>query len=249
MLGKVFILMVCFSVSVLENVSASSVDQEQLLHSSYNDWGSGCGQVFVAGETGWLTGIQMVIEDNNNPGTIEIYLWHADEQGKPTGEKLATAYFNKSSVTSPTADWYTALFDHPYAQIAGERLAFTIELMTSGTTGWNEYGYVRSNSYQDGFRIGFYGGGSFYTYPDEDWAFKSLVIPQPELMCAMDSSSSFILSVPASEPDAMYVLESAHDPNGVWSSVTSLQGTGSVLNWNLSGLSSGQSVYRIQVAP
>jgi hypothetical protein len=230
---------------------ASDVEQSQETHSLYNDWGNGTGQTFRPAINGLLTGLEVVIENNNNPGTIEVYLWRADPTGKPAGPKLATGYLDRTNVISPTPAWYTVPFEEPYPQSAGEYLAFTIFLRTSGASGWNEYGYVNTDTDTNGFRILYdppWSPGYFSASPGSDWAFRTLVIPAPRLLFTKTHSTSLTLSTPTSEPDAEYILQICTNLAGhVWSNIATNTGEGGSLIWGLPVQSDGQSCFRLNV--
>jgi hypothetical protein len=224
---------------------ASVVDQSQTNQNNYGDWGNGSGQTFVAGKDGLVTGMQLLIENDDNPGTIEVYLWRTDGAGKPIEPSVARGFLDKTMVTSSSPTWYTIPFDEPYAQSDGESLAWTIELLTSGTNGYNQYGYITEDVYTNGIGIT-YDPPWYWTYSYMDWAFKTLVIPAPELSCSMPTTASLLLSVLSSETDAEYVLQSRQDlSQGTWSNVATNSGTTAPLIWDLPMGSKLQIFYRL----
>ncbi len=248
---KIFAIPLLVAGLLVPAVFASVVDQSQTNKSGYADWGHGNGQTFVSKIDGILSGLQFLIEDNINPGTVEVYLWQTDDAGKPIEPKLATGYLNKTNITYPTPTWYTVEFDEPYAHSYGERLAFTIFLVTSGTSGWNDYGYVDTDLYTNGFRINYdapWNPGSFFSSPDSDWAFRTLVIPSPKLLCSMENQANLTLSTVSSEPDAQYILQTRTNlTHGMWSTITTNTGDDTILIWNVPIEFDSQRFFRLNV--
>jgi len=243
----ILVILITCSAIALTLLQASEVDQFQDIHTLYSDWGHGSGQVFIPATRGLLTGLEFVIKDNHNPGTIEVYLWKADATGRPIEPKLATAYLDKTDVTSPTSSWYSVQFDQPYAQSPGERLAFTIFLLTFGGNGWNDYGLVNTDTYTNGFRI-YYESPYFGAYPDSDWTFRTLVIPSPEIDIAGATATGLTITTPSSEPDAQYVMQTCSNlPQGAWSNIATNFGDGSALSWDVQANGKRQKFFRLNV--
>jgi len=220
------------SIFLCYQLSASVVDQSQLNCSGYEDWGHGSGQTFVAEKDGLLTGVEFFIDDFTNPGSSEVYLWRTDESGKPIEPKLATGYIDKSTLTNTVPAWYSIEFDTPYAQSSGERLAFSIFLLTFGSEGWNNYGLINYNSYTNGCRI-YWSSGNFSSSPDSDWTFKSMVIPTPDIYINTGTSNIFGIHTTSSEDDATYVVQSCTNlTQPDWCDVATNAGSGQPLSWD-----------------
>ena len=245
----IFVFTICLS---LASAFATSIDQSQVLSTGYNDWGDGTGQTFIPSTQGLLTGVEFAIQYSSNPGTIEVYLWKADTTGKPIEPKLATGYLNKTDVNLATSAWYTITFDQPYAQSPGDKLAFTIHLVTSGSSGgWNNYGYVNSNSYTNGCKIIYsptWNPGYFSSTPGTDWTFKTRVIESREIEFNRNSISGLALSISLSDPDAKYVLQTCTNLSlNLWQDSDMKLGTGGSLSWIVSPNSEGQKFFKLKI--
>jgi hypothetical protein len=244
-----FVLTACLSMA---SAFATSIDQSQVVSTGYNDWGDGTGQTFIPSVRGLLTGVDFAIKYSSNPGTIEVYLWKADAKGKPIEPKIATGYLDKTAINLATSAWYTISFDQPYAQSPGERLAFTIHLVTSGSSGgWNDYGYVNSNLYTNGCKISYspsWSPGYFNSTPNTDWAFRTRVIPSSDINLSRVGVSGLELSTPSSDCDAYYVLQTCTNlSSGLWQDLTSRLGTGAPLIWALSPGTDEQKFFRLRI--
>lgn len=169
MLKRLLIVWIILCLSVVS--IRAYTDQAQTNYDHFNDFGNGYGQSFVAGTQAFLTGINIVIQDNAHPGSFEMYLWKTDADGFTNGDPVAVGHLLKTEITSPEPHWYFVRFDAPYQQTLGEYLAFTINSLTSGTNGYNEFGYNTSNAYTNGMIITDRALSSY------DWAFKTIVDP------------------------------------------------------------------------
>ena len=215
---------------------AIGADQVQEDHSLFNDWGSSNGQTFIPAIDGMLYGIEIAIETNNNPGSIEVFLWRTDSAGKPIEPALTSGYFDKTNVVHPYPAWYPVFFDPPYIQTPGEKLAFTISLLTSGPSGWNEYGYVDTDTYPRGCRILYNPSwlpGTFSSYSNSDWAFRTLVIPDtPMSFTIQDAEPSYTFGSVSSEEYIQYALQVCTNlSTEAWSNISVQIGSGAPLTW------------------
>jgi hypothetical protein len=241
------VLLICTAISG-GLLRASHVEQSQEEHLLYNDWGTGNGQTFRTTIGGLLTGIEVVIENTTKPGSVEVYLWRTGPTGEPIEPKLATGYLDRTNVLASTSAWYTISFEKPYAQSADECLAFTIVPKSPGI-GWNEYGFVNTNAYTNGLRILYappWDPGYFSAWTDSDWAFRTLVIPTPRLLCAQTKSTELTLSALTTDPDAEYVLQTCTNGNcESWSNIATNTGNNGSLIWGVPIESHGQSYFRL----
>lgn len=251
----ILLLIIASACSI--SLCASQIDQSQEVHEVYYDFGSGAGQSFTAQMDGLLTGIQIVIQNSSNPGTIEMYLWKTDTSGKPVSPKLATGYLNKTQVTSTTSTWYTISFDQPYAQSEGEQLAFTIFLVTSGSSGWNDYGLANTDSYSGGCRLTYsppWSSTYFQEYTSSDWAFRTLVSSSfseptsPEIGIIKASSLAYTIVSLTSESDSLYTLQTCTNLiQGVWNNTTTKQGNGNSLEWTVTPAEAPTKFFKLKV--
>ena len=221
---------------LLGTSSAIGADQVQEDHSLFNDWGSSYGQTFIPAIDGMLYGIEIAIETNNNPGSIEVFLWRTDSTGKPIEPPLTSGYFDKTNVVHPYPAWYPVFFDTPHIQTPDEKLAFTISLLTSGPSGWNEYGYVDTDTYPRGCRILYNPSwlpGTFSSYSNSDWAFRTLVIPDtPMSIAKQDNEHSYTFGTVSSEEYIQYALQACTNLNAeAWSNISVQVGSGAPLLW------------------
>lgn len=221
---------------LLATTAVLGADQTQEDHSLFADWGSGHGQSFMPATTGVLYGLEIAIETNDNPGSIEVFLWKTDSSGRPFDPPLTSGYFDKTNVVHPHPSWYPVFFDPPYTQTPGEKLAFTITLLTSGSSGWNDYGYVDANAYPNGCRILYdpsWLEEPFTSYSNSDWAFRTLVIPETQLTFTKPyAEPSYIFGTVSSEEYIVYALQLCSNLSvDTWSNISVQAGTGAPLTW------------------
>ncbi|OGV70700.1 MAG: hypothetical protein A2283_16585 [Lentisphaerae bacterium RIFOXYA12_FULL_48_11] len=155
-------------------ITNANIDQAQTNYTAFSDFYSGCGQSFLSGQYGFLSGIEIVIKDNINPGSFEMNLWRTDAEGLPNGSSIATGRLMRTAITYPEPHWYFVKFDVPYQQVPGEQLIFTLELLTERTSGYNQYGYHVSSSPNA------YTNGMWFPACNPtttDWAFKTIIDP------------------------------------------------------------------------
>ena len=257
--AKLMSLLFFVSALVAGIAAASSVDQAQESAPVFNDWGDGTGQTFVPAVEGSLIGIDLFVKKTTHPGTIEVYLWKTTESGHPIEPCLATGVLDKADIVTPTNAWYGILFDQPYQQAPGERLAFTKHLVTSGSDGWNEYGYANSaTAYTNGFMIIYnpeWHPGTFDAYPSRDLAFKTRISPLPAVFLNITPTDDggFVLSTSTSRTNETYVLQEHKEflaGYEWWNWRDTKNGTGASLSWIVPPQDVwGQRFYRIKIQP
>jgi len=133
-------------------------------------FGSPFGQSFVPTSLQPLIGVGLAVVNNAGAGDIQISLYHSD----PSGSTLLGGPIISGRITAAQIDsyytgvatplWFPVYFDQPYAQTAGEHLAFTIE----GGGALNFY-YALGSSYS---------GGRVLADDTKDLTFTTLV-PEP----------------------------------------------------------------------
>ncbi|NJL71746.1 MAG: hypothetical protein HC888_09050 [Candidatus Competibacteraceae bacterium] len=187
------------------------------------DYGTGQGQSFLlpAGET--VAAIQLHIGSaGNDGGSIFVRLWEATGSpgssfGRASAQPVATGTLDRSNV-SGTPDWFTIVLDQSYTNQGptAAYLVFEIELLTSGSDGWNNYSYSNQEPYSGGHSA--YWTGSQYTIRDgQDLAFRILD-------SARDASIQEILLVVDFITDNIYEVDPETGAQSVVSDDPRLQG-------------------------
>jgi hypothetical protein len=148
------------------------------------------GQTFVASVDGSLVGVRLVVQGGKWSGDYPagsdtiVRIRGVGADGVPLRDALAQGMIRRTDVSPTEARWITILFDQPYSQSAGERLAVMVEDLTSGPAGWNDYGRQSGDVYPDGQRFSLdFDNPLTLTQPAPsaiDWAFETLVaVPEP----------------------------------------------------------------------
>jgi hypothetical protein len=177
------LLLIVVSASV---AGGAIIDQSQTVFSSTNDISQGdrTGQTFTAGISGSLSGIRLVVEGrgfSTSPafGSDFVLRLRSTASGTPTNTVLAAATVSRSQIEAGTAKWITIQFARPYAQTAGEILAFTIEeLSGGGVNGFNDYGQADGNLYSRGQYFSSFTPGQPLAPSTRDFAFQTIVVPE-----------------------------------------------------------------------
>ena len=150
---KSFVAVALVLLSSRENVLGSvvmDVSQRQIDFVADLSQGDRSGQSFVAQATGDLIGIRIPFQaagfgpdfPAGSDATIRLRKLHNEI---PYENPLAIGYATAESLSTTEPIWLEILFEEPYYQHRGERLAFMIELETSGENGWNDAGMTMSD--------------------------------------------------------------------------------------------------------
>lgn len=161
------------------------IDQSQPNYSYTADLSSygTSGQTFQAGMDGLLVGIRLMVEGRGGSGpygsAFRVDLHQVSFSNVVNPQVLVSGTRQKTGILRVQPQWIEILFDEPYPQTQGQRLAFTIqELSGGGTSGWNQYGMQAGNVYAGGRYFGHY-TTSPLTTSNTDFAFETIVIPEP----------------------------------------------------------------------
>jgi len=158
----------------------SEVIIEQNVVTNEADYGSGFGQSFLLPSGATLSAIQIHIGSvGNGGGSAVLRLWEADGQlgsyfTRQGSSPVATGTLNRSDLAPPQG-WTTIILDKEYVNLspAPVYLVFEIELLTSGSDGWNNYSYSNLNSFDEGYSV--YWTGNQYAIRDgQDLTFRLL---------------------------------------------------------------------------
>jgi hypothetical protein len=178
----------------------SLIDQSQTAYSTTADLHSdgSSGQTFTAGTDGDLIGIRLLLEGAgyNAPrpygSDFQVNLRTVSAQNVVSQTIVATGYQSKTGIERKTVKWFEILFDQPYHQTEGQRLAFTIhELSGGGSNGWNNYALKSANPYAGGQQFYSFSGSplSSSTY---DMAFETIVVPEPAAIILLSIGALFM---------------------------------------------------------
>lgn len=170
--------------------AATIVDQSQTGFSATNDISlSGrTGQTFTTGVSAPLVGLRLLVEGKGFSGnpvfgsdiTVSI---RSTLNGTPTSNILASGTLLRSNLIRNTPIWVAIEFDQPYQQTAGALLAYTIlETSGGGAAGFNEYGELDGNPYSSGRSFITYTEGQALSASTKDYAFETLVAPEPNAL-------------------------------------------------------------------
>ncbi len=214
------------------------------------DYGSGTGQSFLlpAGKT--AAAIQLHIGSvGSGGGSIFVQLWRAT--GAPgsyftrmDAEPVATGTLDRSQVVG-TPGWYTVMLNTPFINNTGSPvyLVFDMELLTSGSGGWNNYSYSNQNSYSGGHSVGWSGAQSRYSIRDtQDLTFRILdAAPEPTIHVAVTPAAqgqSAYAEIVVTNAMVGYDYTCCMSGNPgqakyLWNRLSTKQGTGSALTWKL----------------
>lgn len=169
-----------FSVENILRLTRAAIVVEQEAKSGAVDYGTGTGQSFLlpAGQT--VAAIQLHIGSvGNGGGSINVRLWEAT--GGPGshftrlgGELIATGELDRSAVFG-TPDWFTINLDQSFTNSGNESvyLVFDIELLSSGSEGWNNYSYSDENSYDGGHSV-YWHADNYVIRDGQDLSFRIL---------------------------------------------------------------------------
>ena len=165
------------------SVSAQFIDQSQTTISQFDDIGSKSGQTFTAGINASLTAVRLRVAAHSNGsifGSDFVLSLRSTLSGTPTNTILASGNFSRSVLQPNVPQWVTVDFGTPYQQIAGQRLAFTIqELSGGGVNGYNTYGNTPTNPYTNGQMFFDFTPGQPLASSSSDFAFQTVVLPEP----------------------------------------------------------------------
>ena len=232
-------------------------DQTQESYDRVDDGASGdnAGQFFVAGETGLLVELRLIVSgakwSGNYPfGSDErIRIRKVAEDGTPIYDPVSTGMVYRSAVQLNTPQWVTVPLDPPYHQTQGEKLCFMMEgLSGGGSHGWNNYGVSTVDSYTNGFRfisIDFQ-QHKVYTSSVPDFAFETIVHPSP--LFSTFSSREGTLKMELTHTFTNYVYHLWRSTNllaGEWQYDSSKTGTVDGLEWRIPSVGTGSKFYRV----
>lgn len=229
---------------------------EQSIISGEADYGSGQGQSFLLPPGGTAGAIQLHIGSvGNNGGSIHVRMWEATGAPGSYFTRVGTApvaegTLDRSDVFG-TPGWFTISLDVPYTNATGTEvyLVFEIELLTSGSGGWNNYSYSNLNSYSGGNSV-FWNGSQYAIRDGQDLTFRILddpsappnpSFPKSSLTITVtpsvdDSTSYTSLTISDSIEGYKYTCYKTHDPSlpfEQWSKLRPTRtGHGGSLNWS-----------------
>lgn len=265
-----------FATSILLLLSGlllcADVVVEQTVITGEADYGTGAGQSFLlpAGQT--VSAIELHIGSvGNGGGTIEVRLWRAT--GAPgayftrmDSQPIASGVLDRSDV-SGQPNWFTITLDNSFTNSGRDPvyLVFEIELLTSGSSGWNNYSFSNLNSYSGGHRV--YWSGSQYVINDGvDLTFRILDSPpasaieiaQPSISYERVEGNPYVvgrieLRVDNTQPGYFYSLLVTEDlsiPIEFWDDWGGEEGNGGIVNWPIaSGSLPDQQFFVIKATP
>lgn len=165
-------------------VLSQKVDQSQKEYDHVADLaGDGTsGQTFTADTEGRLTGIRLLVQGSGSSkpespvgSDIRVELRRIYPNGALRPTVVASGVTTRKEIVREEPKWIEILFERPYKQRAGEKLAFTItDLSGGGDQGYNNYGFAKEDVYAGGFSF-----MSFSKSPlqlsKSDMAFETLV--------------------------------------------------------------------------
>ena len=161
------------------------IDQSQPNYTYTADlWSDGTsGQTFRAGMDGLLVGIRLMVEGRGGSGpygsAFRVDLHQVSASNVVNPQVLVSGTRQKTGILHLQPQWIEILFDEPYLQTQGQRLAFTIQgLSGGGTSGWNQYGMQDRDPYWGGQRFPWYSQSPLEIW-NSDMAFETIVIPEP----------------------------------------------------------------------
>lgn len=141
------------------------------------------GQTFRADMDGLLVGIRLMVEGRGGSGpygsAFRVDLHQVNASNVVNPQVLVSGTRQKTGILHLQPQWIEILFDEPYPQTQGQRLAFTIqELSGGGHSGWNQYGMQAGNPYWNGQQFYWYSQSPLEGW-NSDMAFETIVIPEP----------------------------------------------------------------------
>ncbi len=154
--------------------------QSQRLYDFVEDYGDGTGQTFVTKNTADIIGVRLVIQAFGDGNDVTVRLHELDPSGIPTAEVLTQGVLAASAILPDEPQWYFIGFDSPFPVSAGEGMAFIVDQIGSGPTGFVGYGATNTNPYVGGFR--FFQptpGGDIFPDLSSDFAFEIVYEPCP----------------------------------------------------------------------
>jgi hypothetical protein len=184
--------MICATLLMLLGISAVGsvlIDQSQTNSTFTSDLSSygNSGQTFTPGMDGQLIGIRLKIEGRGYTGgpygsDFRVDLHQVSASNVVNPQVLVSGTRQKTGILRLQPQWFEIMFDSPYQQTKGQKLAFTIfELSGGGSNGWNQYGMSSGNVYTGGQWFGSY-TTSPLTASNTDFAFETILIPEPATM-------------------------------------------------------------------
>lgn len=213
------------------------------------DYGSGTGQSFIVPSGSTLRAVQLHIASRG--GSIEVRLWKTlrsnGRLSRSGTQPLATGILQKTAVVGNTPGWFEVTLNPPYVAAGNstEELVFDIELLTSGTNGWNDYSLSQENVFKNGSRVGWSTAGSVYTEnATVDLAFKiagdppiAPLVPKALLILPAglsDPGQSISYQLTGTLAHTSYTLRKSENlvsPIAQWFPVSTQTSTGDRLEW------------------
>ena len=140
------------------------------------------GQYFEPTSSGDLMKMEMYIrlyEPSSLSDDLEVRLYAADGNHKPTGSLLASTIIAKAD-TSTDGSWVNATFASPYTLASGNGYVIYIKTENGGGTSSNHYRWRGcadgANCYEEGdFLFTSNGGSTWYVLDDDDRAFRAWI--------------------------------------------------------------------------
>jgi hypothetical protein len=184
-------LILCLSALPTSAANGTIVDVSQTAYQGVADVSQGdrSGQTFTATRDGLLAGVRLFVRGGSWGASypagsdLTVRLRALGPNGVPLEAPLATGLLPRAEVDRDTAEWASIWFDVPYAQSAGEKLAFMVHDATSGSGGWTDFGMQNGNPYTGGqqFHLGFSNpfAASSLGANSTDFAFETLLTPEP----------------------------------------------------------------------
>ena len=166
-------------------VGSNIMAQSQTSFNRLDDFGTGSVQTFITEESGFLTGVSLVLYGHGMANDVTVYVRALQSDGSLAPAPLATGFVPASAISTSTALWHFIPFTTPVNISAGESYGLVLNQFGSSSSGYVDYGSSTGNPYVNGrmmFEL-FPGQPLQPIFPDLDLAFQNTVaVPEPGVL-------------------------------------------------------------------
>ena len=238
-------LLALLILGAIPSMGQSLVEQEVITGQA--DYGPGFAQSFLVLAGAEINAIELHIGSvGSGGGSAAIQLWEAT--GTPSSgdflrkgnSPVATGQLDRENITDPPG-FYAFPLDANYVNTSGAPiyLVFEVDLLTSGSDGYNNYSFTEQDDYADGHAVRW--SGSRYNLRDgQDLTFRILGTvlppppPTPELSISVNPTRQLIIiTVPNAIDGFLYTCYRTRDFRSRFKTGSTQRGNNLAINWKV----------------
>lgn len=173
---------VVLGILFLLSAGRSTFAQSQPGFDRLDDFGDGSVQTLIAEETGFYTGVSLVLFGHGTANDVTVHVRALESDGSLAPVMLATGFVPASVISTSTPEWHFIQFGSPVSISAGESYGLVLNQFGSGPSGYVDYGSSTGNPYANGRMMHESVSGQPLNpiFPDLDLAFQNVVVvPEP----------------------------------------------------------------------